>query len=161
MQSLREQAKRISQHDTPVLITGESGCGKEVFARYIHAQSARASSSFVRVSVAGLASDDSTAAEFFGAEEGNDVHFGSLEKANAGTLFLEDIADMDLNLQARLLGAFHHSSFIRVGGIEPGKFNARVITATSHDLMQAVLQNRFREDLFYHLNVVPLKVPPL
>ena len=161
MQSLRRQAQRIGQHDTPVLITGESGCGKEVFARYIHAQSSRASSSFVRVSVAGLASDDSTAAEFFGAEEGNDVHFGSLERANAGTLFLEDIADMDLNLQARLLGAFRHSSFIRVGGIEPVKFNARIIAATSHDLMQAVHQNQFREDLFYHLNVVPLKVPPL
>lgn len=161
MQSLREQAKRIAQHDTPVLITGESGCGKEVFARYIHAQGSRASGSFVRVSVAGLAGDNSTAAEFFGAEEGNNIHFGSLEKANAGTLFLEDIADMDLNLQARLLSAFRHSSFIRVGGVEPVRFNARIITATSHDLVQAVQQNRFREDLFYHLNVVPLRVPPL
>ena len=161
MQSLREQAKRIGQHDTPVLITGESGCGKEVFARYIHTQSARASGSFVRVSVAGMASDDSTAAGFFGAEEGNDVHFGSLERANAGTLFLEDIADMDLTLQARLLGAFHHSSFLRIGGVEPVSFNARIVAATSHDLVQAVEEKQFREDLFYHLNVVPLRVPPL
>lgn len=161
MQSLREQAKRIAQHDTPVLISGESGCGKEVFARYIHTQSARESGSFVRVSVAGMAADDTTAAEFFGAEEGTDVHFGSLERANAGTLFLEDVADMDLTLQARLLGAFHHSSFLRVGGVEPVNFNARVIAATSHDLVQAVEDDRFREDLFYQLNVVPLRVPSL
>ena len=161
MQSLREQAKRVAQHDTPVLITGESGSGKEVFARYMHANSAREQGPFVRVSVAGMAGDDSIAPEFFGAEEGNDIHFGSLERANAGTLFLEDIADMDLTLQARLLSALHHSSFLRVGGVEPVNFNARVIAATSHDLVEALASNRFREDLFYHLNVVPLHVPPL
>ena len=161
MQALREQAKRIAQHDTPVLITGESGCGKEVFARYIHGQSPRDSGSFVRVSVAGMAGDDSTPAELFGAEEGTTVHFGSLERANGGTFFLEDVADMDLNLQARLVSAFRHSWFLRVGGVEPVHFNARIIAATSHDLVREMEAKRFREDLFYHLNVVPLQVAPL
>jgi DNA-binding NtrC family response regulator len=159
LQSLRDQAKRIAQHDAAVLITGESGSGKEVFARYIHNQGNRKSGPFVRVAVAGIGSDST--AELFGAEEGVGIHFGALERASGGTLYLEDVADMSLTLQARLLGAFRHSSFLRVGGVQPVQFNARVITATSHDIGGEVQAGRFREDLFYHLNVVPLHIPPL
>lgn len=159
MQSVRERAKRIAQHDTPVLVSGESGGGKEVFARYIHNQSNRKAGPFVRVAVAGMGSE--ATAELFGAEDGASIHFGSLERANGGTLFLEDVADMDLGLQARLLGAFRHSSFLRSGGVEPVQFNARVIAATSRDIAREVETDRFREDLFYHLNVLPLRVPPL
>ncbi len=158
LQALRKQAQRMAQHDTPILITGESGVGKEVFARYIHSQSNRRVGPFIRV--AGMVGSDSTT-ELFGAEEGTNIHFGALERASGGTLFLEDIADMEVNLQARLLGAFHHGSFLRASGVEPVKFSARVIAATSHDIAREVETNRFREDLFYHLNVVPLHIPPL
>ena len=161
MHALRDLAKRIAQHDTPVLIIGESGSGKEVFARYIHSHSLRDAGPFVRVSVAGIAGRDSTSVALFGAQDGNNVHSGLLERVNAGTLFLQDIADMDLTLQVRLLAAFQHCSFLRVGGVEPVSFSARVIAATSHDLFRAVEENCFRKDLFYHLNVVPLHVPPL
>lgn len=160
MQMLREQIRRVAQHDTPVLISGASGSGKEVCARYLHAQSDRGEGPFVRVAVAGIMSSDSTV-ELFGGEEGNAVHFGSLERANGGTVFLQDIADMDVQLQARLLGAIQHRSFVRVGGVAPVQFDARIIAATTHDLSRRVEEGSFREDLYYHLSVVPLEVPAL
>ena len=159
MERLREQAKRVAPHDTPVLITGESGSGKEVLARYLHAQSGRQSGPFVRVAVTGIISDSTV--ELFGGEEESTVHYGSLERANGGTLFLEDIADLDRQLQARLLGAIQHQSFMRVGGVELVRFNARIVGATSRDLAVEVEQGKFREDLYYHLNVVQLHMPAL
>ena len=160
MQGLREQAKRIAQHDTPVLLVGESGSGKEVIARYLHSQSPRRDGPFVRMPVAGLTRQNA-AAELFGAEDGEQVHFGSFEQSNGGTLFLEDVVDMDVEVQARLLSALQHQTFIRVDGVEPVRINVRVVAATSHDPAQAVESGRLREDLYYHLNVVPMRVPPL
>ncbi len=160
MQNLREQVKRMAQHDTCILITGESGAGKEVFARFLHEHSHRKSGPFVRVPVAALTNANS-AAELFGVEDGDNVHFGSLEQANGGTLFLEDIVDMDLAVQARLLSALRHQSFLRVDGVEPVHINVRIIAATSHDAAEAVNAGNLREDLYYHLNVVPLAVPAL
>lgn len=160
MTNLREQAKRIAQHDTAVLVTGESGSGKEVLARYIHRNSSRRSGPFLRVAVAGMA-DDNASVELFGAEHGETVHFGSLEGTNGGTLFLEDVADMNLDVQARLVSALTRQAFLRVGGVEPVRINVRIVAATSHDLAAAVQNGRFREDLYYQLNVVPLHVPPL
>jgi DNA-binding NtrC family response regulator len=160
IRTLRDQVKRIAQHDAPVLISGESGTGKEVFARYLHQHSARALGPFTHVTVASLAEKDS-AAELFGVEEGDTVYFGALERANTGILFLEDIADMDLGIQAKLLGALENQSFLRVGGTEPVQVNARIIAATSEALQNAVSTGAFREDLYYLLNVVPLDVPPL
>jgi DNA-binding NtrC family response regulator len=160
MQMLRDQARRIAQHDTSVLISGGSGVGKQVFARYLHAQSNRSHGPFVRVVVAGM-TGASSAVELFGAESGSNIHFGALEKANGGTLFLEDVADMDPSIQASLLSALQHFSYLRVGGVEPVQFNARIIGATCRDLAHEVLVHRFREDLYYHLNVVPLFLPPL
>ncbi len=160
MQNLREQVKRIAQHDTSVLLLGESGSGKEVYARYLHHSSNRRDGPFVRVPIAGLANANS-AAELFGVEDGEQVHFGSLEQANGGTLFLEDIVDMDLGVQARLLSALTHQSFIRVDGVAPVSINVRIIAATSHDPGRAVEEGALREDLYYHLNVVPLEIPPL
>ncbi len=160
MQALRERARRIAAHDTAVLITGESGCGKEVLARYIHAHSPRREAPFVRVPAAALANSNS-AAELFGAEDGEQVHYGSLEQANGGTLFLEDVVDMELGVQARLLSALQHRSFLRVDGVEPVRIDVRIIAATSRDAVAAVRRGRLREDLYYLLNVVPLKVPPL
>ncbi len=160
LSSLREQAKRIAQHDTAVLISGESGCGKAVFARYIHEHSRRREAPFVRVPVSGLTNARS-ASELFGVEDGDKVHFGSLERSNGGTLFLEDIIDMDLEVQARLLSALTQRAFLRVGGLDPVSIDVRIIAATSHDAGQAVRSGRLREDLYYHLNVVPLDVPAL
>jgi len=152
--------KRIAQHDTSVLLIGESGSGKEVYARYLHQSSNRRGGPFVRVPIAGLTSANS-AAELFGAEDGEQVHFGSLEQANGGTLFLEDIIDTDLAVQGRLLSALEHQSFIRVDGVAPVSINVRIIAATSHDPARAVEDGALREDLYYHLNVVPLEIPAL
>nr|VFJ62995.1 MAG: two component, sigma54 specific, transcriptional regulator, Fis family [Candidatus Kentron sp. DK] len=160
MQALRDRIKRVAQHDTPVLITGESGSGKEIVARYLHKLSNRASGPFVRATVAGM-TGDTPPVEIFGSEDGDTVHFGSLELANSGTLFLEDVADMGRELQARLLGALLHQSFQRVDGLTPVCINVRIIAATSRDLATEVQAGRFREDLYYHLNVVPVHVPPL
>jgi two-component system nitrogen regulation response regulator NtrX len=160
MQHLRDQISRIAQHETSVLITGEAGSGKEVFARFLHGRSRRASGPFVRVAVASMTSAN-YAAELFGGEDGSKVHFGSLERANGGTLFLKNIADMDPTIQARLLGALQHQSFLRVGGVEPVKISVRIVGATTQDLAGEVAAGQFREDLYYHLNVVPVHIPPL
>ena len=160
MSYLREQVRRIASHDTSVLITGEPGSGKEVFARYLHANSARRANPFVDVAVAGVVRENA-AVELFGVEEGNRVHYGRLEQARGGILFLNDIADMDLATQGRLLSALESRSFLRVGGTEPVHVNVRVVAATHHNLADEVSAERFREDLYYHLNVVPLHVPPL
>ena len=160
MQALREQAKRIAQHNTWVLINGEPGAGKEVVARYIHMQSSLRENPFVEVSVGSMSAENS-AVELFGSEEGDRIVYGRLEQANGGTLFLGNISDMDMQTQARLLSVFQTHSFLRMGGTEPVPVDIRVIATTARDLEQEVREGRFREDLYYHLNVVPLEVPPL
>lgn len=157
---LCEQIERVANHDTSALITGESGSGKEGFARYLHSHSPRADGPFIVVGVAGLAREN-PAVELFGCEDKGTIHYGFLEQAHGGTLFLKDIADLDLNMQARLLGALENQSFLRVGGREPVAIDVRVIGATRHDLQEELQAGRFRDDLYYHLNVVPLKIPPL
>lgn len=160
MEQLRTSAQRIAQHKTAVFITGESGSGKEVLARYLHQHSARAKNLFVPVGVAGLARENPDA-ELFGVEMDGHVTYGSLEQANGGTLFLKDIADMDLTTQARLLSALEQQSMLRVGGREAVNIDVRIIAATRRDLQAEVSAGRFRDDLYYHLNVVPLRVPSL
>ena len=160
MSSLRDQVKRIAEHDTPVLITGESGSGKELVARYLHAHSPRATGPFVRVRIAGLIGAAGHT-EFFGAEDGPLIHYGAVEKANGGTLFLEDIVDMEPALQARLVATLQEISFLRVNGTAPVPLNVRLVTASRGDVSRAVAASRLREDLYYLLNVVPLTVPPL
>ena len=160
IKKLRTNAGRIAQHKTAIFITGESGSGKEVIARYIHNRSPRAGGPFITVGVAGLARENPDA-ELFGTEHTGIVTFGSLEQANGGSLFLKDIADMDLNTQARLLSALENESLLRVGGRESVQIDVRVIAATRRDLADGVAAGTFRDDLFYHLNVVPLQVPPL
>lgn len=160
MQQLRENARRIADHKTSVFISGESGTGKEVIARYIHDNSARSDGRFINVNVAGLARENPDA-ELFGIEEEGKVSFGSLELANGGTLFLKDIADMDLNTQARLLNALENNAFLRVGGRDLVSIDIRIIASTRKNLLELVESGEFREDLFYHLNVLPLDVPPL
>jgi len=115
IQRLREQVKRIAQHDTWVLIAGEPGSGRETFARYLHAQSVRKDRPFVDVGVASIGKGNS-ARELFGSEQGDKTHYGALEQARGGTLFLDEVADMDLEAQSLLLGALDSGSFHRVGG---------------------------------------------
>jgi DNA-binding NtrC family response regulator len=160
VQSLRAQAKKLAQHSTWVLITGEPGVGKEVAARFIHSQSALRDRPFVEVAVGSMSAEHS-AAELFGSEEGGRIVYGRLEQANGGTLMLANISDMDLQTQSRLLSVFQTHSFLRIGGTAPVPVDIRVIATTARDLEQEVREGRFRGDLYYHLNVVPLTVPPL
>nr|MDQ3960513.1 sigma-54 dependent transcriptional regulator [Pseudomonadota bacterium] len=157
---LREQIVRIAAHQTSVFMIGEPGSGKELFARYLHANSPRAAGPFISVGVAALAREN-PAIELFGTEEAGKVHFGWIEQANSGTLLLKDIADLDLSVQARLLGVLEHQSLLRVGGREPVIINVRIVAATRYNLQQPVQAGQFRDDLYYHLNVVPLHIPPL
>jgi two-component system, NtrC family, nitrogen regulation response regulator NtrX len=160
MQRLREQVKRIAQHDTWVLITGEPGSGRETFARYLHSQSLRRERPFVDIGVSSIGRGNA-ARELFGAEEEGRIHYGALEQARGGTLFLDEVAEMELEAQAQLRGALDTGYFLRSGGTEPVQIDIRIIAATQLNLEDAVQAGRFREDLFYHLNVVPLHVPPL
>ena len=160
MNNLRDQVKRIAEHDTPVLITGEPGSGKELIARYLHAHSPRAAGPFVRVRVAGLVGATGQT-ELFGAEDGSRIHYGAVERANGGTLLLEDILDMDPELQARLVTMLQDRSFLRVDGATAVPLNVRIVTASRGDVRRAVDASRLREDLYYLLNVVPVAVPPL
>ena len=158
--NLRERVRRIAEHDTPVLITGEPGSGKELIARYLHAHSPRAAGPFVRVHVAGLIGSAGQA-KLFGAENGPRIHYGAIEEANGGTLFLEDIVDMEPELQARLVTALRDRTFLRRDGVAPVSLNVRIVAAGRGDVGRAVAASKLREDLYYLLNVVPLAVPPL
>ncbi len=160
MQRLREQVKRLAQHDTWVLISGEPGSGRETFARYLHAQSVRRDRPFVEVAVNTIAAGNA-ARDLFGSETDGHIHYGRLEQASGGTLFLDEIADMDAEAQRQLVGALDTGSFVRVSGSDPVKIDVRIIAATSRELAAEVQARRFREDLFYQLNVVPLRIPPL
>ena len=157
MNELRERAARAAAHDAPILVSGESGTGKSRLARHVHALSPRRDGPFVAVSVAGLTEPE----ELFGSERGAVIHYGPLERANSGTLFLEDIADMTPGMQASLAGALQNGSFHRPGGREPIRLDTRVVAASRRDLAAAVDQGELHQDLYYLLNVVPIEVPPL
>jgi DNA-binding NtrC family response regulator len=160
IRQLKEQASRIAAHDTWVLITGEPGTGKETYAHYMHSLSSRKEGPFVDMAVGSIARENSEI-ELFGSEEDGTVHYGRLEQANGGILYLDEVADMDLETQGRLHSAIEGQSFLRVGGSEPVMVNVRIFASTHKDLKQEVQAGRFREDLYYHLNVVPLHIPPL
>lgn len=160
IKALCDQVQLIAQHNAWVLITGEPGSGKELFARYLHACSPRATGPFIDVGVAAIAGENS-AVELFGSEDGDKIHYGRLEQANGGTLFLDEVGDMDPAVQAKLLSTLENRSFLRVGGTDAVQFDVRVVAATHRDLEQDVKEGRFREDLYYQLNVVPLRIPPL
>jgi len=160
MQQLRKQARKVAQHDTWVLISGEPGAGKETIARYIHSLSNRSEGRFINLGLAPLGRGDS-GVELFGSEIGENIHYGLLEQAHGGVLFLDEVSEMDLQAQGRLLNALENRSFVRIGGRESVLVDVRVIAATHRDLQYEVRAGHFREDFFYRLNVVPLNVPPL
>ncbi len=160
IQRLKEQVRRIAEHDSWVLASGEPGSGVRVLARYLHSSSTRRAGPFVEVNVGQLRAADA-AVQLFGSEHENKVHFGLLEQAQSGSLLLYDVADMDLDTQAKLLSVLESGHFQRIGGTEPIQVNARVIAATHHNLQELVAAGRFRQELYYRLNVVPLVMPPL
>jgi len=160
IQQLKESAARIAKHAMPVLISGESGVGKKLFARYIHEISAQNDSPFIVVTMGSVAKENIDT-ELFGSEIDGETHYGRLEQANHGTLFLEEIGDMEPNTQIRLMGALEGGSFLRVGGSEPIEPKFRIIASTQKELSTEVSNGTFREDLYFHLNGLPLHIPPL
>ncbi len=160
-QRLKDKVSKIAAHDhTPVLIRGEPGTGKKMYARYLHDLSPRREAPFVEVGVASIARENA-ATELFGVEMAGQVRYGLLEQAIGGTLFLNDLADMDVDVQAKLASALETRHFLRVGGSEPVTVNVRVIASTHQDLEGRIAEGRFREDLFYQINVVPITMPAL
>lgn len=159
--AVRATLKRVASTGSRVLITGAAGVGKEVAARLLHGWSQRATAPFVVVSAARM-SPDRMEEELFGVEEGGDVvRPGLLEQAHGGTLFLDEIADMPAATQAKILRVLTDQSFTRVGGQRVVRVDVRVVSATSRDLNREIAEGRFREDLFYRLNVVPVRIPSL
>lgn len=159
--TVRATLKRVAATGSRVMIVGPAGVGKEVAARLLHGWSQRASSPFVVVSAANM-TPERVEEELFGVEEGGDlVRPGLLEQAHGGTLFLDEIADMPITTQGRILRVLTDQSFTRVGGTRIVKVDVRVVSATARDLTQEIAEGRFREDLYYRLNVVPVSIPPL
>jgi two-component system, response regulator FlrC len=158
-------AKRVAAADVTVLITGESGTGKEVYARYIHAASSRAAGPFVAINCAAIP-ENMLEAMLFGHEKGAftgaaSAHAGKLEQAQGGTLLLDEISEMSLALQAKLLRVLQEREVERIGGHKTVKLDVRVIATSNRQLLLEVVAGRFREDLYYRLNVMPLRLPAL
>jgi len=165
MQEVLRRAGRFAQAAAPVVISGESGTGKEVVARALHAPSPRADKPFVAVNVAALPAE-LLESELFGHARGaftgaHAAHQGLFEAANGGALFLDEIGEMPLALQAKLLRALQDGEIRRIGDTRPFAVDVRIICATHRDLGDLVARGAFREDLFYRISVLTLKVPPL
>ncbi len=158
-------ARRVAATEVTVTLSGESGCGKEVFARYIHQQSQRAGGPFVAINCAAIP-DNMLEAVLFGYEKGaftgaSTAHPGKFEQAAGGTLLLDEISEMDLGLQAKLLRVLQEREVERIGGRHVIPLDVRVLATTNRNLKSFVADGHFREDLYYRLNVFPLHIPPL
>jgi DNA-binding NtrC family response regulator len=165
MRRIEASLRRIADVPSSVLLTGESGVGKEIAARFLHAMSAQRKAPFVAVNCAAIP-DNLLESEIFGHEKGaftgaHARHEGFAERAGDGILFLDEVFDLPLGLQAKLLRLLQDRRFLRVGGERMLDFRARVITATNADPETRVREGRFREDLFYRVNVIPIAIPAL
>ena len=165
MREVFKQVGKVVSTDATLLLTGESGTGKEYFAGVIHRQSPRARGPFVAVNCSAIP-QGLLESELFGHERGSftgatERRIGKFEQAAGGTIFLDEIGDMPLELQPKLLRVLQEREFSRVGGSETIRTQARVIAATNQDLESAVADHRFREDLYFRLHVVPIRIPPL
>ena len=165
MQAVLRLADQVAASEASILITGESGVGKEVMARYVHGKSRRADKAFISVNCAAIP-ENLLESELFGHEKGAFTgatarRIGKFEEADGGTLLLDEISEMDARLQAKLLRAIQEREIDRVGGSRPVRVDIRIIATSNRDLIQAVRAGTFREDLLYRLNVVNLKLPAL
>jgi DNA-binding NtrC family response regulator len=165
MRAAIEIAKKAALSKSTVLLLGESGTGKEVFARAIHRWSERKDEPFIAINCVGLGKD-LLESELFGHEKGaftgaHQLKKGKMELADGGTLFLDEVGDISPELQTKLLRFLQEREFERVGGTQPIAVDLRIIAATNRDLMRAIETGRFREDLYYRLNVIPISLPPL
>jgi len=165
MQKLLDMARQVAPVDTNVLISGESGTGKELFARYLHVSSSRAAGPFFAINC-GAFNEELLSSELFGYEKGAFTGAaaqkkGLIEMASAGTLFLDEVTEMTPAMQVKLLRVIQERELLRVGGIEPIKMNVRIVAATNRDVLEAVRTGAFRQDLYFRLNVVSLRIPPL
>jgi two-component system nitrogen regulation response regulator NtrX len=165
IRQLKRQIERVAPSDGRVLITGENGTGKELVARQIHLRSKRANGPFVEVNCAAIP-EDLIESELFGHEKGAFTGAvarkrGRFELADGGTIFLDEVADMSLMTQAKVLRMLQEQTFERVGGTESIRVDVRVIAATNRDLAEEIAAGRYREDLYYRLNVLPFRVPSL
>ena len=165
MTAILAVADQVAPSEASILITGESGSGKEVVARYVHQKSRRASRPFISVNCAAIP-ENLLESELFGHEKGAFTgavarRIGKFEEASGGTLLLDEISEMDTRLQAKLLRAIQEREIDRVGGSKPVKIDIRILATSNRDLTQAVKDGTFREDLLYRLNVVNLRLPPL
>jgi two-component system response regulator AtoC len=165
MKEIQALIGQIGYSEAPILVQGETGSGKEVIARELHAQSLRANKTFLKLNCAALPSE-LVESELFGYERGAftgavQKKAGMFELANGGTIFLDEIGDMDVRLQAKLLQVLQDHEFQRIGGKETIKVDVRVMAATHRDLEKAIEDRTFREDLYYRLNVINLVLPPL
>jgi two-component system nitrogen regulation response regulator NtrX len=158
--TVRATLKRVAPTGSRVLISGPPGVGKEIAARMIHQWSPRARAPFIVLSAA-MMSPERVEEELFGSESDGTMRPGLLEHAHGGTLFLDEIADMPLTTQAKILRVLTDQSYHRIGGQRPVRVDVRVLSATSRNLQEEINAGRFREDLFYRLNVVPVRLPPL
>ncbi|MEW6382332.1 MAG: sigma-54 dependent transcriptional regulator [bacterium] len=157
--------KKVAKSDSTVLIQGETGTGKELIAAALHYNSLRCQENFVAVNCATL-NENLLESELFGHEKGSftgahNLRIGRFEQANCGTLFLDEVGEMSLSVQAKVLRVLQKQEFERVGGSKTIKVNVRVIAATNRDLLKEVSEGRFRQDLYYRLSVIPITIPPL
>ena len=164
-ENLRELTSVVGQSDSAVLITGETGTGKEIIANMIHKCSRRSDNPFVCVNCGAL-NENLIESELFGSEKGaytgsERMKRGRFEVADGGTIFFDEIGEMSLSMQTRLLRVLQEKSFERVGGTETIKSDFRIIAATNRDLKREVEENRFRKDLYYRINIIPIEIPPL
>lgn len=166
MYELLQSAKKVAEHETTVLITGETGVGKEVLTEYIHKHSERKAQKLVKVNCSAIP-ENLIESELFGYEKGAftganvEGKIGFFEEANGGTLFLDEIGELPYGMQAKLLRVLQESEIQRVGGTQPIKIDVRIVAATNRDLEEMAYKGEFRRDLYYRLNIVPLYVPPL
>jgi DNA-binding NtrC family response regulator len=165
MQMVKRLGERAAKSSIPVLITGESGAGKEVIARAVHGCSERAGRPFVAVNC-GAIPENLVESILFGHEKGsftgaNEKHLGKFQEASGGTLFLDEVGELPLDMQVKLLRALQESEIDPIGSKRPVKVDVRILSATNRDLSQAVAEGRFREDLYYRLNVFPIEAPAL
>ncbi len=165
MTRIKDVIEQVKEANVPVLISGESGTGKEVIAQSIHNESKRSAKPFIAVNCAALP-DNLLESELFGYEKGaftgaHQRHIGKFEQASGGTLLLDEITEMDLGLQAKLLRALQEREIERIGGSGPIQVNTRIIATTNRDIVKAVSTGSFRQDLYYRLHVIHLEVPAL